>query len=292
MDVAISFRKSDLTNFTEFWLEVTKHAPEGEVTYRYGGDEGEELEERPSTWVAHFKHIFAKEMGVYVEARLYAKKDDGQVYMSPAKGTTIQEYLLGRLTSTQNLSDTQRTMCADMLNYGAAAQMFLGYDTEHPVNQNLTEEQAAKLEQYATQGLPLVEKTNSNYRPDGASNNLFLSVLLQNRVVLQFKVVANETDEVKVLVKDHATGEVRYTLDTVYEGGYHLVDFQELSAKAMRTEFDFVAQVNGAEPGNIRTWSLEGYVGEVRNGNLPLKTAVVNAMLTYGDSVYANFGDE
>ena len=38
-----------------------------------------------------------------------------------------------------------------------------------------------------------------------------------------------------------------------------------------------------------RTWSVEGYVGEIRNGNQTLKIAMANALLTYGDSVAACF---
>ena len=47
--------------------------------------------------------------------------------------------------------------------------------------------------------------------------------------------------------------------------------------------------VNGVETGNTRTWSVEAYVGEIRNGTLPLKIAMANALLTYGDSAAAYF---
>ena len=50
-----------------------------------------------------------------------------------------------------------------------------------------------------------------------------------------------------------------------------------------------MAQVNGVETGNTRTSSIEGYVGEIRAGNQPLKIDMANALLTYGDSAAAYF---
>ena len=55
----------------------------------------------------------------------------------------------------------------------------------------------------------------------------------------------------------------------------------------MRTEYDLVTVVNGVETGNTRTWSVEAYVGEIRDGTNQLKTDLANALLTYGNSAAA-----
>ena len=47
--------------------------------------------------------------------------------------------------------------------------------------------------------------------------------------------------------------------------------------------------VDGVETGNIRTWSVEGYVREIRLDIHELKIAMANALLTYGDSAAAYF---
>ena len=135
-----------------------------------------------------------------------------------------------------------------------------------------------------------MNKTNSNYRPEGASNILFNSVTLGNEVVLNLTIrLSQGTEGVRVLVKDHATGEVVTTLDTTWSGSSIQAAFNGIGADKMRTEYDFVTTVNGVETGNTRTWSVEAYVGEIRNGSLPLKTAMANALLTYGDSAAAYF---
>ena len=283
MIVTFSARKTDVEGYERFWIEVVKHGTEGDETYVY-----EELSEGATSCSCDFNHIYAKEIGTEIEARVCAEDASGQIYMSPAKTTCIRDYLGGRLTATNNTVE-QRVLAADMLNYSAAAQMFTDYQTNHLVNQELTSAQLAKLHQYETATLPAVNKTNTNTTPAGQSNILFNSVTLGNEVVLTLAVRASADAEVKVLVKDHSTGDVLYTLDTAYSGSSHKADFTGIGADKMRVEYDFVAQVNGTETGNIRTWSIEGYVGEIRAGNNQLKTDLANALLTYGDAAAAYF---
>ena len=287
-DMVITFtaRKNDLTNYSNFWIEVVKHNPDGDVAYTYNPDV---MTEGTSTWAVQFRNIYAKEMGIDVEARLYAENAAGQVYMSPAKNANIRDYLGGRLTAANNKVE-QRVLAADMLNYGAAAQMFTGFQTDHLVNEELTSDQLAKLHQYETTALPAVNKTNTNYRPEGASNILFTSVTLGNEVLLNLTIrLAEGTEGVQVLVKDHATGAVVTTLDTFFLGSTFTATFNGIGADAMRTEFDLVTVVNGVETGNTRTWSVEAYVGEIRTEGIALKVAMGNALLTYGDSAAAYF---
>ena len=288
MVVTWSARKADVGSYERFWIEVVKHTPDGDETYLYGADQDEALDESTSAWQANFRHIFAKEMGVDIEARVYAEDANGQIYRSPAKNTNIRDYLGGRLTATNN-TVSQRVLAADLLNYGAAAQIFMNYDTGHLVNEELTAEQLAKLDEYETKTLPAVEKTNTNYRPAGASNILFNSVSLDNEVILTLTVRAAAGANVKVLMKDHETGTVLETLDTAWNGSNYAVNYTGLGADKMRTQYDFVAWINGAETGNIRTWSIEGYVGELRSGNNQPQINVANALLAYGDSAAAYF---
>jgi len=286
MIISFNTAKTSLTNYEKFWIEAVKHGAEGDETYRYGEDQPEALGGTPNSWRARFNHIYAMEMGVEVEARVYAQDANGKVYMSPAVTMNIRDYLGGRLTATNNKIE-QRVLAADMLNYGAAAQKFTGYDVEHLVNEELTAEQLAKLHEYETKELPVVNKTNSNTVPAGEENILFTSVTMGNEVLLTLTVRADADAEVKILVKDHDTGSVVNTLDTVYTGTSHKVKQTGFGAGNMRVEYDFVAQINGVETGNIRTWSIEGYVGEIRGSNLPLKIDMANALLTYGDSAAA-----
>ncbi|MCR5552455.1 MAG: hypothetical protein K6F19_04970, partial [Oscillospiraceae bacterium] len=132
-------------------------------------------------------------------------------------------------------------------------------------------------------------KENANTVPAGQTTILYNTVSLDNEVVLTLAVRADQNAEVKVLKKDHETGTVQETLDTAWMGSSHKVEYKGLGADQMRVAYDFVATVNGMETGNIRTWSIEGYVGEIRAGSNQLKTDMANALLTYGDSAAAYF---
>ena len=297
MVVNLTARKSDLNNCGRFWIEVVKHEPEGDKTYRYGeGQPDGELIEKESTWTVRFTDITAKEMGVALEARLCAEDANGTVWKGPVRGANIRDYLAGRLTVTNNKVE-QRVLAADMLNYGAAAQLFLNYETDHLVNEELTAEQLIKLHEYETKELPPAEKINRNTQIEGQSNILFYSMTLGNEVLLNLAVILDEsTENVQFLVKDHATGAVVTTLDTDWEdsaqssafSAFHAI-FHGVGADKMRTEYDFVTLVDGVETGNIRTWSVEGYVREIRLDIHELKIAMANALLTYGDSAAAYF---
>ena len=228
-------------------------------------------------------------MGLSIEARLCVQDASGQIFMSPARTTCIRDYLAERLTATNNTVE-QRVLAADMLNYGAAAQRFMDYDAEHLVNKELSEEALAKLREYETTEEPLVEKTNSNLVPEGQEEILFNSVTLGNEVVLTLTVaLPEEAETVQVLVRDHVSGETVAVLDASLTRNSYQAEFRDIGADRMRTEYDFVTLVDGVETGNTRIWSVEAYVGEIRGGNLPLKTAMANALLVYGDSAAAYF---
>ena len=215
MVITCTARKNDLTNYNNFWIEVVKHNPDGDVSYTYNP---EDMTEGSSTWAVQFRNIYAKEMGIEVEARLCAQDAAGQIYTSPLRSANIRDYLAGRLLAANN-SVEQRVLAADMLNYGAAAQKYTDFQTDHLVNAEISSEAKAKLRQYQTSGLPAVNKTNYNTRPEGQSNILFTSVTLGNEVLLTLTVrLAESTEGVQVLVKDHATGNVVTTLDASFIG--------------------------------------------------------------------------
>jgi hypothetical protein len=290
MIITFTARKSDLTDYNKFWIEVTKHNPDGDVTRLYGEDQPDgELTEGNRTWAVEFRDIYAKEMGIDVSARLYAQNAAGEIHMSPLCTKNIRDYLAEILT-TEGKKDAWYVLCADMLNYGAAAQVYKDFQTDHLVNQELSANALAKLHQYETTELPVVAKTNVNTKPEGEEECLYTSVGLDNEVKLVLTVRKDAgTQGVQVQVKNHATGAVVTTLDTTWMGRTFQASFSGIGAAAMRTEFDFVTLVNGVETGNIYTWSVEAYVGEIRSDSNQAKVNVANALLTYGDAAAGYF---
>ena len=192
---------------------------------------------------------------------------------------TLRDYLIGELTNDDN-PDAVRTLAADLLNYGAAAQVYFDFDAENLVNENLDAEAAADLAQYQTQNEAPAEKVNSAEGP-----NLFSSVSIKNRVVLNLTSRGLNTEgNVQVQVKLGDT--VKATLDTTKVGSVYTARYDQIEAAEMRSEFQFVTLVDGVETGNTLTWSLEGYVNFSRNNPdaSPTELALMNAMLKYVDA--------
>ena len=95
-------------------------------------------------------------------------------------------------------------------------------------------------------------------------------------------------ESIEVQMKDHETQQVVAVLPTVLNANGTQMDasFPGVGAKNMRTEYDFVTLVDGVERGNIRTWSVEGYVNQLRNDSSTSDAlrVLINQVLIYGDS--------
>ena len=99
--------------------------------------------------------------------------------------------------------------------------------------------------------------------------------------------------EVKVLVKNHETGEVKATIDAVQRGSVWMADYAGFEAEDMRTAFDIVAIADGEEFGTPITWSVEGYAQEARlnEDSTEEELNLFNALLHYVDSCVAVFAN-
>ncbi|MBQ5951141.1 MAG: InlB B-repeat-containing protein, partial [Lachnospiraceae bacterium] len=84
--------------------------------------------------------IAAKEIGDVVTVHLEAEKN-GETRKSPSDVYSVKQYAYNRLRKTEKAHF--KTLLVDMLNYCAQAQEYFGYDTEHPVNADLTDEERA-----------------------------------------------------------------------------------------------------------------------------------------------------
>jgi hypothetical protein len=270
-------RKAQVSAYADWYVEVSKLDAEGNVTATktYNAENVQD----GYLLNAVYTDVTAKEMGVRYSAVLHCIDAQGAETYSNAYTYTLRDYLIGELTNDDN-PDAVRTLAADLLNYGAAAQVYFDFDAENLVNENLDAEAAADLAQYQTQNEAPAEKVNSAEGP-----NLFSSVSIKNRVVLNMTSRGLNTEgNVQVQVKLGDT--VKATLDTTKVGSVYTARYDQIEAAEMRSEFQFVTLVDGVETGNTLTWSLEGYVNFSRNNPdaSPSELALMNAMLKYVDA--------
>ena len=90
--------------------------------------------------------IHAKYMGDTIYFRVYAKLADGSYVYSKTVQYSAVTYAKHIFNSDK--PESAKALVVAMLNYGAAAQMFFGYNTDNLVNAFLTDEQKALPEQY------------------------------------------------------------------------------------------------------------------------------------------------
>ena len=132
-----------------------------------------------------YKDLAASEMNTVVSANLYC----GDEYLS-TRDFSVKSYAMKYLAASAN-DALFNTLLVDMLNYGAAAQSYFGYETDNLANADLTEAQKA----YATQTTPEINKTTVVERnPDGLVEAKGGSVSLMSVIQISFGFILEGVD--------------------------------------------------------------------------------------------------
>ena len=292
VDIELSTRYSIpvemVENYASWYLEVSKLNADGEpIETRIFGDGGESVEMvRSAVWQAAYKDISVKELGTSFAATLHVFAPNGQESYSPTQIDNLRNVVLDVLV-TDETPDQYQTVAADLLNFAAAAQIYFNYDVEHLANEDLSENAAAALEQFASSGEALAEQINS---PEGPT--IFSSVSIKNRIVLSLAVSgAGSANAVQLQIRNHETGEVKDIIDAAKRGSIWMGSYRGFGAEDMRTAFDIVAIADGEEFGTPIIWSLEGYAQKARlnEDSTEEELNLFNALLHYVDSCVAVF---
>ncbi|MBE6985175.1 MAG: hypothetical protein E7434_06155 [Ruminococcaceae bacterium] len=289
MNVAYSIMASTVNTYTDFYLEISKAVAGGEaIVTTYNVEDFETSNDPESGEVLMYKAIYkginAKEMGDEFTTTLYAVDADGKIYCGPTQTASIKSTLLEKLGS-ENASDELKTMAIDMLNYGAAAQVRLGYNTENLVTADLTEEQLA----YATAELP--EAVN-NAASTGTGANVNTNITVTSRVQLNLSCIyttAADPNAVKCVITD-SEGSVLAEIAATSKGNIMFsAIYENVGAKQMRDVINATFCEGENAISQTISWSVESYVAQVRAKTNVAEDELnmVNAMLTYGDSVAA-----
>ncbi|MGM9554157.1 MAG: VWA domain-containing protein [Faecousia sp.] len=271
------------------YVDVVVSGAEGETTVRYNL---EDMVQFDSVYRVEFAGIAAKNMGDSFTATIHAEAADGTQYVGVPKTASIAEQIKATLRKS-TATAAAKTLAVDLLNYGAAAQQYFGYDTEHLVNGDLTAEELA----CGTQTLPAV--ANTMRKTDaGAITVVTPSVTLLSKVTLNMLFnTENYTGDVSKLtykVTDAATGEVVFTGTPVQQSGtiYKCV-YDDVGAKRMRSEVTVgIYDENDALVSQVQTWSVESYIADIlgRSATSDTTRGLLENMIKYGDSAAAYLG--
>ena len=241
--------------------------------------------------------IAAAQMNDSIRATFYIKNAKGQEYVSPVVDTSVATYLDGLLTASA--SDAKLvTLVMDMVNYGAAAQVYFDRHADAPVNEAF--ESFKTYASYASADFrTALENLSATENAEGKSGKLNLSLDLGTRIGIQYKVTVPSNvnvEDVTVVVTD-SNGNVLETLTVAGNAtdsrGRYLVNFYGSTSRDMRRVVYATAYANGEAITGTYAYSISSYAWGVQEnaGTQPADLVnVTRAMLLYGDSAAAYFG--
>ena len=252
--------------------------------------------ENGDNWVYTYTGIAAKEMGSLVTATVHGTKD-GKEYAGKSLEYSVKQYAYNKLKA-DTTDDKFKTMLVDMLNYGAAAQEYWGYNPKNLVNAELTEEQKA----YAT---PTIPALTDNRAVSGTANGLELkgiTLLMQEKIAIKYYFthknytgkMSDLTMKVTYVDSNGQTQTSEITGDKfTTNGDSYAVVFDELNPTQLHTVCTAeVFDKDGKKVSQTVTYSAESYAArKLADGKTNEKFAkLLREMMKYGDSSANYFG--
>ena len=237
--------------------------------------------------------IAAKEMGSELRATLYMKRD-GVQYSTTVDIYSVAEYAYNRLNKSSD--DRLKTLLVDMLDYGAASQTYLKYNTSNLVNAKLTSAQRA----YGSE-MPQPVPNELLISVEGNTAHFYgKSLILGNNVEIKYYMTFDNgkpADSVKLVLSYTSIDGKEYTKvvkasDFVYESKYkaYSASIDSIGAKDMSCVVTAKIYDGDTLIGDVCKYSIETYVYNrlQKSTDENLKAAVI-AMYRYGKSAEQYF---
>ncbi len=291
-DISINYAvaATRLEGYTGFYLECVLPTYEGDLltgsrTIRV------EPELKGIYYYFTLTGVNAVQMGDEVQATLYMEKE-GAPYCSNTDIYSVAAYAYSQLAKTDGAA-ALKTLCADLLNYGTAAQIFKAYRTDAPVNAAMTEEQEA----YASD-VEAVTFGNNNAILDDVEVPAITWVgkvlNLESKVILKFVIdtsaYAGKAEDLtlRISYKDHEGAEqVVYLADPAPYGTEtrYAFDFDGLLAAELRTVVDVAVFAGETQVSSTLRYSADTY-GNNKTGDL---LTLCKALFAYSDAAKTYF---
>lgn len=238
--------------------------------------------------------IQSVEMGSELRAVLHIFDRDGKEYVTPADSISILAYVQSFLdhAETNNATSLSR-MLIDLLNYGAAAQVYFNRRADVLVNAGMD-----AYQQYATK--ELVEELNDTKveietnAPVQAVDKISFSVNFDDKTEIFAKLSLAEgwsSDDITCVKVFDAYGEemeVLTELEELSDGKLQVV-YDDVNSVQMREMYYFIAYAGDIMASNSYGYSVEAYCKScVDYGNAAMADMGLKCIY-YGDSACAYF---
>ena len=288
--------KANYKAYDEVYLEVQKKLYDGEEEYESATLI--ETEMMSGMYAFRYKNFAAREIASEVQATVYAKDAEGNVYYGPTLIYSMREYAESRIEKTTNAYF--KTMMVDFLNYGAVAQEYFEYNTDDLANKNID----------AYQDLATPSRDKNDHRSgivDTAHDILFtnFNLIFENRIAVVF--ATNLTDAQKTANEGNLYAKLSYTNseNEIVEVKISLTDENmfvkqedrwcvQYNGPKMREMSKIITVAlydnDGNAVSNEVTYSIESYASAKMSSDNTELVNLCDAMIKFGDanSAYAN----
>ncbi len=234
-------------------------------------------------YVFNFSNISPNLANDIIYATIYAEKN-GITYFSETKEYSVAEYCYNILNKySDNAYSKLHTLVVDLLNYCAQSQIYTKYNTGNLANGALTEVQR----NWGTLESPKLSTVfNATYKTvdTPAAGWKGAGLILDDSVTLRFKFTSKIASELTVKVSNGLENWTIFSDDFEYGNGVCYVNFEDLHAAQMSDKI-YITLYDGAIPvSDTVCYSVESYAYKMQNCEDTKLSALVNAMMNYGNS--------
>jgi hypothetical protein len=254
--------------------------------------------------------ISAEKLGDEIYLCVYAELDDGTVIYSDVVTYSVKSYAYGKLADSKT-DASLKALLVSLLNYGAAAQVYFGYNTDALVNANLTAEQQALAAAYSTDMVkPVAQPTGDKvaaFAANGGFNARSASARFESAFGISYLMTGSveaagdeatlyfwteeQFNALDTLNADNCTGSVAMTLDhgafTGFVGGIAAKDINDtIYAATVYTGTDGVTYSTG-----VLAYSLGAYCANMVNKGSENMRTLAAATIVYGFYASEYFGN-
>ena len=248
-----------------------------------------------------FRGVSAAEMTTVAKATLLATSGS-KTYQSAVKETSVKSYAMTILDYYSKLNnskiETQRkatcTAIVDMLNYGAASQIYFGKNTNDLANKDLTAAQKKMASSLDFTPSTCFKKTALS----GATASLEkIAVSFENPVdlILYAKFDSAPSSNVKAQVsykEDSGSTKTLTVASSAFgkneEDGLYRIEFKDIPLRYLKTALTIVLKDSSNNISSTVTYSGESYAKAILDGDYDNNVKdLVKKMLVYGDSAKA-----
>ena len=293
-DISINFvvPAESLAGYDAFYLECIRGTYEGNALT---GEETMSIDtpvRNGNYYYFTLTGINATQMGDEIRATLYMLKGE-ELYRSNVDVYSVSAYAYTQLNKAE-MTDSLKSLCADLLRYGSAAQSFKGYRTDSLVDREMTEVHKSYLSdlEAVTFGKNAVQHGDLS-APSVTWKGKAL--VMDSKVTLRFIFDASAYTEdvnglsLRISYTDYSGKSVTTTLTGpgVYNAAsnWYAFDFDGLLAAELRSVVSVAVYAGNTQLSETMSYSADTY----GNGKTGALLTVCKAMIAYSDSAKAYF---